>query len=112
MLFIIILILSLIAGFITPWWVTAIICFIMALYAGKTPSQSFWSGFLAIFIVWLVLILFKTVPNDHVLASRVTVLLHLKRWYLLLSITALTGGVVGGMSALSGLMVKRLFAGK
>lgn len=109
MLFIIILILSLIAGFITPWWAAAIIAFVTALYAAKSPSQAFWSGFLAVFIVWAVLILFKTVPNDHILASRVAVLFHLPHWTLLLIITALIGGLVGGMSALSGLMVKRVF---
>src|SRR5438067_1198759 len=107
MLFIIILILSLIAGFITPWWAAAIIAFVAALYAGKKPGQSFWSGFIAVFVVWVVLILFKSIPNNHVLASRVAVLFHLPGWAVLIFATGLIGGLVGGMSALSGLMVKR-----
>lgn len=108
MLFILIFVLTLIAGFITPWWVMAIIAFIMALYAGKKPAQAFWSGFGAIFLVWLILALFKSVPNHHILASRVAILFHLPHWILLLLITALIGGVVGGMSALSGFLVRRL----
>lgn len=108
MLFIIILILSLIAGFITPWWVAAIVAFVAALYAGKKPAQAFWSGFMAVFIVWVVLILFKTVPNNHILASRVAVLLHLPGWSILLFVTSLIGGLVGGMSALSGFLVRRV----
>jgi hypothetical protein len=110
MLFIIILILSLIAGFITPWWAAAIIAFVAALFAGKKPGQAFCSGFAAVFIVWAVLILFKTMPNKHILAARVATLSHLPHWTVLLVITALIGGIVGGMSALSGVMVKRLFS--
>ncbi|MES2279672.1 MAG: hypothetical protein V4592_26795 [Bacteroidota bacterium] len=109
MLFIIILILSLIAGFITPWWAAAIIAFVAALYAGKKPVQAFWSGFGAVFIVWVVLALLKSVPNDHVLASRVAVLFHLPGWSILLILTSLIGGLVGGMSALSGVLVRKAF---
>jgi hypothetical protein len=109
MLFIIILILSLIAGFITPWWAVAIIAFVAALYAGKKPAQAFWSGFAAVFVVWTVLALFKSVPNHHILAARVAVLFHLPHWSLLLLITALIGGLVGGLSALSGFLVRRVF---
>lgn len=108
MLFILILILTLIAGFITPWWAAAIIAFVMALYAGKKPAQAFWSGFGAVFIVWVILALFKSVPNDHILASRVAILFHLPHWSLLLFVTALIGGLVGGMAALSGFLVRRL----
>ena len=109
MLFLLILILTLIGGYIMPWWTCAIIAFVMAMYAGKRPAQAFWSGFTAIFIVWTVLALFKSIPNNNILASRVAMLFHLPHWTLLLLITALIGGLVGGMSALSGLLVRRLF---
>jgi hypothetical protein len=92
-----------------PWWAIAIIAFIAALYAGKTNTQAFWSGFGAIVIVWVTLALFKSIPNDHVLATRVAHLFHLPNWILLLAATALIGGLVGGLSSLSGLYVKRLF---
>ena len=109
MLFIIIFVLTLIAGFITPWWAAAIIAFVSALYAGKKPGQAFWSGFLGVFIVWVMLILFKTIPNNHILASRVATLFYMPHWTILLFITALIGGLVGGMSAMSGVLVKKVF---
>lgn len=109
MLFILILILTLISGFITPWWAICIISFVMALYAGKKPAQAFWSGFGAVFIVWTVLALVKSIPNDHLLAGRMATLFHLPHWTLLLFVVSLVGGLVGGMSALSGLLVRRLF---
>jgi hypothetical protein len=109
MLFIIILILTLIAGFITPWWVAAIIAFVAAIYAGKRPGTSFWAGFFAVFITWTVLIMFKSLPNNHVLASRVAVLLHLPGWTVLIIVTSIIGGLVGGMSAMSGVLVRQAF---
>jgi len=109
MLFLIILILSFASGYFLPWWVVAIAAFLAALFIGKTSGQSFWSGFSAVFIGWTVLALFKSIPNDHILAKRVAGLFQLPNWWLLLLITALIGGLVGGMSALSGVLLKKAF---
>jgi uncharacterized membrane protein YhaH (DUF805 family) len=109
MLFLVILILSFASGYFLPWWVVAIAAFLTAFLIGKTSGQSFWSGFSAVFIVWTVLALFKSIPNDHILAKRVATLFQLPNWLLLLFITALIGGLVGGMSALSGVLLKKIF---
>jgi hypothetical protein len=109
MLFFIILILTFAAGYVLPWWLAAIIAFGATLYAGKTAGQAFWSGFGAVFIVWVLLAMFKSVPNNYMLATRVATLFHLPHWILLLALTALIGGIVGGLSALSGLLVRRVF---
>jgi hypothetical protein len=110
MLFLIILILSLVSGFFLPWWVMAIAAFLTAFFIGKTSGQSFWSGFTAVFISWTALALFKTIPNDNILVKRVAVLFQLPNWILVLIITALVGGLVGGFAALSGTLLKRAFA--
>lgn len=110
MLFLIILILSFVASYFLPWWIVALIAFLAALFIGKTSGQSFWSGFGGVFIVWVVLALIKSIPNDNMLASRVIQLFPLPHnWILLLLITALIGGLVGGVSALSGILVKKVF---
>ncbi len=109
MLFLIILILSFASGYFLPWWVVAIAGFLAAYFIGKTPWQSFLSGFTAIFVGWTVLALFKSIPNDHILAKRVAALFTLPNWILLLFVTAIIGGLVGGMAALSGVLLKRAF---
>jgi hypothetical protein len=110
MLFLIILILSFASGYFLPWWVVAIAAFLAAFFIGKTPRGSFWSGFAAVFIGWTVLALFKSIPNDHILASRVVQLFPLpNNWLYLLAITALIGGLVGGMASLSGVYLKKAF---
>ncbi|WP_259066410.1 hypothetical protein HDF24_22035 [Mucilaginibacter sp. X4EP1] len=111
MLFLIVLILSFASGYFLPWWVVAIAAFLAAFIIGKTPAQAFWSGFAAVFIVWIVLALFKSIPNNHILADRVVQLFPLPHnWLWLLFITAFIGGIVGGMSALSGVLLKKAFA--
>jgi hypothetical protein len=109
MLFLIILILSFASGFFLPWWVVAIAAFLAALFAGKTARQAFISGFGAVFIVWVVLALFKSIPNDHILAKRIAALFHLPSWWLILVVTGIVGGLVAGFAALSGLLVKKAF---
>ena len=110
MLFLIILILSLASGFFLPWWVVAIAAFLTAVFIGKTSGQSFWSGFAAVFVAWMALALFKTVPNNHILAGRVATMFQLPNWILVLVITGFIGGLVGGMSAWSGVLLKKAFA--
>ena len=111
MLFLIILILSFVSSYFLPWWVVAVMAFIAAFFIGKTPGKSFLSGFAAIFIVWTVLALLKSIPNDNILASRVVQLFPIPhRWIFLLAVTAAIGGLVGGMGALSGALLKKAFA--
>ena len=110
MLFLVILILSFASGYFLPWWVVAIAAFTGAFLIGKTPGQSFLSGFAAVVIDWTVLALFKSLPNDNILARRVVHLFPLPdNWIWLLVITALIGGIVGGMAALSGVLLKKAF---
>jgi uncharacterized membrane protein YhaH (DUF805 family) len=111
MLFLIIFILSFISSYILPWWAAAVIVFLAALFIGKTSGKAFWSGFGAIFILWVILALMKSIPNDNILASRAVQLFPLPhQWMLLLLVTALIGGLVGGMAALSGVLIKRAFS--
>ncbi|MDB5011429.1 MAG: hypothetical protein JWQ06_2218 [Mucilaginibacter sp.] len=107
MLFLIIFILTIASGYFLPWWAAAIIAFLAALYWGKTSGLAFGLGFLAVFTAWIILALVKSIPNDNRLATRVSQLFHLPNWILLLIITALIGGLVGGMAALSGVLVKK-----
>jgi len=109
MLFSLILLLAFICGYLVPWWVACILAFGAAWFLGKTSGQAFWSGFCGLGLAWLALALLKSFPNEHILATRVAQLFHLPHWLWLLLITVLVGALAGGMSALSGLIVKRVF---
>ncbi|OCX51314.1 hypothetical protein BEL04_14880 [Mucilaginibacter sp. PPCGB 2223] len=112
MLFFIILIAGLIASFVLPWWVVAIISFLAALLIAKSSAHAFWSAFAAIFIVWVAMALFKSVPNNHILATRMAHVFPLGgHWLILLLITGIIGGLVAGMAAMSAHLIRRA-AGK
>src|SRR5665213_376191 len=110
MLFLIIAILSLLCGFFLPWWTLAIVAFFAAFFVGKTSGKSFLAGFGGVFTAWTILALMKTIPNNNILARRVATMFALPHWILLLLLTALIGGLVGGMAALSGFLLKRAFS--
>jgi hypothetical protein len=109
MLFPVILLLAFISGYLFPWWVGCILAFGAALIFGKKSIWAFWSGFAGISLAWIALALLKSFPNEHVLATRVAHVFHLPNWLLLLAVMAIIGGLAGGLSAVSGLMVKRVF---
>jgi hypothetical protein len=84
------------------------ICF--GIFLGKASGHAFWSGFGALALAWLALALLKSLPNENILATRVAHLFQLPHWgLLLLLVTVLIGGLIGGMSAMSGFLVKRVF---
>jgi hypothetical protein len=109
MLFLIILVVSILCGFVLPWWAGAVIAFIAALIWGKKTAVTFAAGFGGLFVAWVVLALIHTLPNNNILASRVATLFHLPHWFFLLFVTAMIGGLVGGLAALSGVLVGQVF---
>jgi hypothetical protein len=109
MFFLIILVLSFVCSYLLPWWFMAVIAFAAAYFFGKKPGKAFLAGFFGVFLAWLVLALFKSVPNDNILATRVAYLMQLPNWIVLLMVTGIIGGLVGGMAALSGALVRKTF---
>ena len=116
MLFILILFLSLIAQFFLPWWVITAIAFALAAWNGQSEKKSFWNGFSAIFILWVCMALFRSLPNENLLANRVAQMLMLPvsdfNWLILTLITGVLGGLVAGTAALAGAAFKKGFFGR
>lgn len=102
MVFIVVLIISLLAQYFLPWWAIIVISFATSGLIGKTGKISFWQPFLAIVIVWAATALYKSMPNQHLLAGRVAEMFGLKVWPAILAVTALIGGLAAGVSGLCG----------
>ncbi|MGF7081423.1 hypothetical protein [Mucilaginibacter sp. UYCu711] len=109
MQFLIILVLTIISGYVLPWWAAAVMAFLVTLYFGKTSAQAFSAGFGGLFCGWLILALIKSLPNNNKLADRVAHLFHLPNWIFVLAVTAIIGGFIGGMAAWSGMLVRKAF---
>ena len=63
---------------------------------------SFWQPLFAIVILWTGMALYKSLPNNHLLAGRVAEMFGLKVWPAIVAVTALIGGLVAGISGYCG----------
>lgn len=114
MLFLLILILTAIAQYLVPWWgVVALVPFAVAAWRARSAGGAFGAGFLGIALLWLLVAGWQSFANDHLLAGRMAQVLPLGgSSVLLLTATALLGGLVGGMAAWAGYLGRRAMAKK
>ncbi|MBO0360325.1 hypothetical protein J0X19_20360 [Hymenobacter sp. BT186] len=110
-LFLLILVLAFVAQLFLPWWVITPLCFGLAAALNGTGGKAFWAGFLGVGLGWLLLAGWLTIRNDGLLAHRVAQLLPLggNSW-LLVSVTAVVGGLVAGLAALAGAWARQAVA--
>lgn len=91
-----------------PWWFIAIAAFIVAVSIPQKRGLSFLSGFLALFFSWGIMSFMLSSANDHLLAHKVSLLiLKADNPYILILVTGLIGGIVAGLGALSGSLLRR-----
>jgi ABC-type multidrug transport system fused ATPase/permease subunit len=112
MVFIVILIASFLLQMVLPWWIIVVISFATCGLIGKTGKISFWFPFLAILLLWTGMALFKSLPNHHILASRVAEMLGVKLWWLVLVISTVLGGIVAGVSGYCGYQFRKVLLHK
>jgi hypothetical protein len=86
-----------------PWWSFVITSFLVALGVHQKVTKAFLSGFLGLFLLWVILAIMKDLANEHILAIKVAKILPLGGSYLtLIAVTGLIGGLVSGLAAISG----------
>jgi hypothetical protein len=111
LLFFLILAASFILQLFLPWWIIAPAAFALALWKGTSSRQAFWSGFGAIVFLWAATALVIHLRNEGILTAKIAGLFALPFPALMIVITALVGGLVGGLAALSGFYWQRLLPG-
>ena len=94
--------------FIFPWWILALVSGGVCMVARLNLKESFLVGFLGILISWLVMILFKDIPNHHLLSYKMANLFPMGGHYgLFILFNLLIGGLIGGLSGLCGRMMRQ-----
>jgi hypothetical protein len=105
---ILIALLSFAACLYFPWWSIAIVAFIVTALIPQWPGMSFLTGFLALFLLWGILSFWVSSSNDDILAHKVSLLiLKIDSPYLLMFATALIGGLVAGLAAMTGSFIRK-----
>lgn len=102
MKWIIVSVIALVLQQFMPWWSIGIAGFFFGLFVDEDSKMAFIHGFLGIFILWGGIALYVYVANDGVLAHRLAIMMGLPYDLLPVLITGISGGIVGGLFALSG----------
>ena len=96
-------------SFVLPWWSLAIPALLLGLLLGKSGRSSFCYGFLGIASLWLIQTLIIHIQNDAILTTRMAELFSLPSAWLVLLATTIIGGLAGGLSCLTGYLLKQSF---
>jgi hypothetical protein len=96
-------ILAFISSLFLPWWGVAIAAALVALLVHQKGLMAFASGLLGVSLLWGGLAYWMNSNNDGVLASRIANVLPLQgnQTYLII-LTAVVGGLIAGLAAMSG----------
>lgn len=91
-----------------PWWSFAVTSLLVAVAIHQRPGRAFLGGFLGLFLLWAGMALWKDIANDHILSVKVAQVLPLGGSYIvLILVTGIVGGLVGGFAALTGSYMRR-----
>jgi hypothetical protein len=96
---------------IMPWWSVVLVAAVFCAAARIRPGRAFRAGFLGVFLFWGTADLVVSSANDHLLAGRMGLLFHLPHWSLFILVSAVVGGLVGGLGGWSGAAIQRAFVG-
>lgn len=97
---------SFVAQLFLPWWSLAIVAFLIGLISSQKALSSFISGFLGIAIVWWSYALFIDIKTASILSEKIAQILSVEIPVVLILITGVTSGLVGGFAALSGSLIR------
>ena len=91
-----------------PWWSLIIVCAIIGYFTALNRSP-FIAGFTALFLVWASFAFYLDSQNAHLLSSKVVQLFPLPASsFLLVCITGIFGGIIGGFATLVGHSFQKL----
>ena len=102
MVFIVIIILSFLLQMVLPWWIIVVISFATCGLLGKTGKIALWAPFFAILLLWTGMALFKSLPNNNVLAMRIAEMFGVQSWLMILILSTLIGAFTAGVSGFCG----------
>lgn len=96
-----------------PWWSFALTTCAVFVAIPQHSGKSFLAAFSSVFCLWAVLAIKIDFANEHLLSKKVAGILPLNgNYFLLILITAIIGGLVAGMSGLTGSLIRKAFAPK
>ena len=96
-------------GFDNHWWLIVIYPIIVGLIFIDNLLSHFISGFLGIFLAWLVLIFQLDVETYSIISQKIANILFLNNNIILLTISSSIGGILGGIGSIFGQSIRKIF---
>ena len=97
-------------GYFFEWWTVAIAAFIGGAIFGKSSGETFARAMVAVMILWSLMVCYYHFSTQGILSNKIAQILPVGgNVGILIVITVLTGGIVGGWGAMSGFLVRNLF---
>ena len=93
-----------------PWWTIAFVAAIFGAAIKFSTLQSYFVGFLGVFLLWGIYAVIINSGNDGILATKMGVLFGELSAIQLVIVTALLGGIIGGFGALTGKLGRNLLS--
>lgn len=95
--------LAFISGLFLPWWGIAITSLLVAVLIHQKAGKAFLAGLLGVMLLWAGLAWWIDMKNNGVLSKKIASVLPLGgNAMLLILVTGLLGGLVGGFAAMTG----------
>ena len=104
-LLILLIITAYLINLVLPWWGIAITGLILGFQLKPKSGKAFGIGFLALFLLWGGQALYIHLANDGILSTRIAEMLGAGSPILVILITGIVGGLVSGLSVLSGSLI-------
>jgi hypothetical protein len=95
-----------------PWWAIGICAAIVAVGLPLNRITALLGGFTAIALLWMIAATLIDVRTNSILSVKIAPLLGFQSSTLLILLTGLVGGIVGGLGALSGQQLRTLLTQK
>lgn len=106
LLVLLIMLLAFVLNIWLPWWTIALPGLLFGYVLKPAPGKAFLAGFVALFVLWGSQTLYIHIANNGFLSSRIAEMLGGIPPFLLILISAIIGGLVSGLAALTGSLVR------
>jgi hypothetical protein len=105
-----ILLLGVLAQWLFPWWSIAIVALYVGFWVHDSPTKSLAYGTAAVMLLWTVYAGWQSSSNGGIMSGSIANLFGGKiSGTQLIFFTGLMGGIVGGLAAMTGTLLRDLF---
>lgn len=107
--YLIILVATALLQFILPWWVIALVPFLVCLWRSKHAGTAYAVSLAAVSTVWLAYATFVHNSTEGSMSNRIAELFSLPSGTALMFSVTLLSGLVAGFAGMAGYYVRQLF---